>query len=209
METLTYTPDPKLIQGKRTLGAVLTALGAGVAAISLCGGSVGLILVLAVGLIPGLPLIAVVSVGGLLVGLTFVAIGMVVRKKMASGAERIRITAAEFVYATPAGVTTMPLAEIAEIEGVWNKGEWSPNRMGSEVSRHYMPGHWTIVIRDRQGQEVSLDVSNAGLLTTFDVVPILRGLLPRLPASTVVDPYVRDLAETGETVAPDNNPRIP
>ncbi len=206
METTIYRPDPGRRKGKQVMGTAFIVLGALLGLLLFCGGGAALVLALALGLVQALPVVIPLMLLGALAGPSFVGLGLFFRRK--AGEEvRIELTPDRFVYVEGEETTTLALEEIRAVEGLWNPGRWSTHRQTTDKVYHY-PGYWTVIIRDERGREVRLDVPVPGLMVPFDVVPILRDLLPRLPSTTYVDPHVADLAATGKTVAPRNNPRI-
>ena len=206
METTVYHPDRGRRTGKQIMGIAFIVLGAVLGLLLFCGGGAALVLVLASGLLPALPVVIPVMLVGALVGPLFVGLGLFFRRK-AEEETRIEMTPDRFVYVEGEERTVLRLEEIRAVEGIWNPGRWSTHWQTTDTAYHY-PGYWTVVIRDDAGQEVRLDVPVPGLMVPFDVIPILRDLLPRLPATAYVDPYVADLVATGETIAPEKNPRV-
>lgn len=206
MDTIVYRPDPGRRTGKQVMGIAFIVLGAVLGLLLFCGGGAALVLLLAIGLVPALPVVIPVMLLGALVGPIFVGLGLLFRRQAGDEA-RIELTSDRFVYVEGEEMTTLALEEIRAVEGIWNPGRWSTHWQTTDNAYHY-PGYWTVLIRDEGGQEVRLDVPVPGLLVPFDVLPILRDLLPRLPATAYVDPYVADLVATGETIAPEKNPRV-
>lgn len=56
---------------------------------------------------------------------------------------------------------------------------------------------WFVVIQDDAGGAIELQVTQDGVVGTFDVRAILTALLPRLPALCTVEPRVRAYASGG------------
>jgi hypothetical protein len=206
METIVYRPDSGRRTGKQIMGIAFIVIGVVVGLLLFCGGGAALILLLTIGLVQALPVVIPVMLLGALVCPVFVGLGLLFRRKAGEEA-RIELTPDRLIYVEGEETTSMNLEEIRAVEGIWNPGRWSTHWQTIDNAHHY-PGYWTVVIRDEREQEIRLDMPVPGLMVPFDVVPTLRDLLPRLPDSAYVDPYVVDLAATGETVAPEKNPRV-
>ncbi len=185
MSTVTYKPNPGRLLGRRIFGAVLALGGGGLGLVILLGGILTLPLFLEADKAhPGarlwgflFPLVGLVFLMG------FVGAGVMVAFRHAR--DRVHLTSDSIVYARSKTRTTLPLPEISRVQGKF-------------VRNPRVPGHWVLSISGRSGDSIELDIGQQGYLAMFDVMPIAKELLPRLPASAEIDPRIRDYAATGQ-----------
>lgn len=185
MPTITYKPNSGRLLGRRILGGVL-AVG---------GGGLGLLIFLAGLLAIPLFLEAANSQKGSrlwglmlpLTGLVFVIVfvGAGALLAFSHTGDRVQLTSDSLIYAQRKISTTLPLPEIIRVQSKFIR-----NPRGA--------GHWALSISGRSGDSIELDIAQPGYLATFDVMPIAKELLPRLPAAAEIDPRVRGYAATGQ-----------
>jgi hypothetical protein len=121
--------------------------------------------------------------GTLLIGLGFIGLG--IRLIRSSRNDQIQITPDSFTYAHGQTAITLALSEITRLESRWRQG-----RRG----RIY----WALVIMGQFDKAIELEIPEGVYLTTFEVRPILRDLLSRLPAPVEVDLRLQNYVATGQ-----------
>jgi hypothetical protein len=97
----------------------------------------------------------------------------------------VHLTSDSIIYAQGKISTTLPLPEIIRVQGKF-------------IRNPHGAGHWALSISGRSGDSIELDIGQPGYLATFDVMPIAKELLPRLPAAAEIDPRIRGYAATGQ-----------
>jgi hypothetical protein len=183
--TITYKPNPGRLLGRRILGGFL-AVG---------GGCLGFVVLLA-GVLT-LPLFLQADnahIGARLLGFMLPLTGLAfIIAFVGAGAllafshtgDRVHLTSDSIIYAQRKISTTLPLHEIIRVQG-----KFIHNPRGA--------GHWVLSISGRSGDSIELDIGRPGYLATFDVMPIAKELLPRLPAAAEIDPRIRGYAASGQ-----------
>lgn len=191
-----YFPDPRREHARRTMGGFLIIAGGGL-------GCLFLVIGLLVGplysanvaqdplaeVIPGylFPCLALVF------GLGSAGLGVWLIRRPHRG--WLELTEDELVLISGRQSTALRLVDIERLSIVPKDSQTGrvPSGLGS----------WLVHIEDRADQAINLAIGEPGHLATYDVVPILRDLLPRLPATTVVDDQVFHFLETGRVTDKD------
>jgi hypothetical protein len=185
METTTYKPHSGRLGMRRIIGGAFALFGGGMGCLFFLGGILILLLMLGSETAPqeALPVTLLFACGGPGLGVVFAVIGAIVG--FSGGNEQVQLTAEALAYTQGKTTTTLYLSEIAHLEGKWRPG----TRAGT--------GHWALVITDQYGDAIELDIPQGAYLATFDVAPILRDLLSRLPATAQIEPRVQNYVTTG------------
>ncbi len=182
MERITFTPNQSRASGRKVIAVLFAAFGGGLGALFFCAGLTTLALIGSEAWLMGLAFAG----GGLFFGAVFLLFGFIFYRG-SKRPELIQLDDMALVYTYGETKTVLRLAEITHLQG-----QWRPSQ------RH---GHWAIVIRDRREQEIELDVPQGFYLATFDVLPILQALMPRLPSTVEVDQRVQGYLASGKMSA--------
>lgn len=185
MPTITYRPNLERLRGRRILGGVLAVGGGCLGSLLFLGGVLILPLFLeAENAHKGARLWGLMfPLTGLAFFIVFVGVGAMVGFR--HGGDRVYLTSDSLIYAQGKISTALPLPEIIRVQGKFMR-----NPRGA--------GHWALSISGRSGDSIELDIGQPGYLATFDVMPIAKELLPRLPAAAEIDPHIRRYAATGQ-----------
>ena len=70
---------------------------------------------------------------------------------------------------------------------------------GWQRARSSTPGvrYWYVLVETASGERVQLEITQDNYFGKFDVQKVMRDLLPRLSATTAVDPRIRDFITSG------------
>jgi hypothetical protein len=70
---------------------------------------------------------------------------------------------------------------------------------GRRSTRSSTPGvrYWYVLVETASGEQIKLEITQDNYFGAFDAQKVMRDLLPRLPATTAVDPRIRDYITTG------------
>ncbi len=182
---LTFKPNPGRLTAQRVIGLALAVGGGGLGCCFLLVGVLLLpVLLNAESTSGGSALWGLVfPVAGLLFLVFFVGMGAALA--LSHTGELVQLTAGSIVHAQGKSSTALPLTEITNLQVRYAPG-------------YRTPGHWVLVISGQSGQLIELDIPQPGYLAAFDVLPILRELLPRLPCTVRIDPRVQGYAATGQ-----------
>lgn len=176
VKTVIYKPNLDRLRTRRNWGVWL-ALSGGV--LGCLGFLLGLLLLkMWVSWLPG----AMLSAGALMGAAGFVAGG--VWLALSSRSDEVQLTPDALAYTHGPSATILPLAEITRLESRWAGG------------RH--GGHWALVIMDRFGQAIELDIPCGPSQAPFEVRPLLRDLFFRLPGPVEVDLRLQNYVATGQ-----------
>ncbi len=186
METITYKPDTGRQKMRRAFGIIFGLFGGGMGCLFFFGGILVLIITLGSGANwqDVWPIALMFSGGGLFGAILFLVIGGVIG--FAGESEEVQLTGEALIYTQGKKGTTLPFNAIARL-----KGERRASGTGSGS------GHWVVVITDQFESSVELDVPQGVFLATFDTLPILQALLPRLPDTVEIDSRVQNYLSTG------------
>ena len=191
METITYTAT----QRAKTFNALFGGFFAVIGSLFLCCGlGVGL---LALGSFSNtaqgqsaesfavMPLLACgfVVLGGLLVAVGIWAGVFAARR------QQLQLTHDALIEKDGRRATTLGLADITRLSV----------DQGRQRTRSSTPGvrYWYVLVETARGERVQLEITQDNYFGTFDVQKVMRDLLPRLPATTAVDPRIHDYITTG------------
>ncbi len=108
------------------------------------------------------------------------------------------------ILALAAGALTIGV--LLSVSANWGRVELSPatiREVAGGPSRRstivpLMEKVWVVRIETAAGASLDLDLGGRGYAPRYDLHPILRDLLPRLPAAAQVDPRLRQFAATGQ-----------
>jgi hypothetical protein len=195
---MTYQPDRAHLAGRRVLSGAFLVVGLGLALLGCTSGLALTAATLALGVPVGAGMGVGVAVAGLVGGLACAGVGIWLWRTQAGGAERVVLTEEALTLVTPGGSTTLRLDEIVALEAEWTPARWVREYGAGDLRTRYPP-YWLLVVRDRHGEVLELQIAfpGSGMMSTFDVLPILRALLARLPEDVPVDPRLVEYAETG------------
>ncbi|MEK9165054.1 MAG: hypothetical protein AAB342_06805 [Chloroflexota bacterium] len=191
METITYTA----IQKAKTFNALIGGFFAIIGSLFLCCGlGVG---VLALASFSNtaqgqsaesfavMPLLACgfVALGGL-----FVAVGIWAAIFAARG-QQLQLTPDALIEKDDRRSTTLRLADIIRLSV----------DQGRQATRSGAPGvlYWYVLVETAGGEQIKLEITQDNYFGTFDAQKVMRDLLPRLPATTTVDPRIRNYIAVG------------
>ncbi len=190
METITYTPT----QSAKTFNALFGGFFAVMGSVFVCGGlGVGALMLLfssatqepSAQNFAVMPLLACgfIAMGGL-----FVTVGVWIAIFAARG-KQLRLTPDALIEKDGGRSTTLRLAGIIRLSG--DQG-WQTTRSGA-------PGvpYWYVRVETASGERIQLEITQGNYTGTFDVQKVMRDLLPRLPATTEVDPRIHNYLATG------------
>jgi len=132
-----------------------------------------------------MPLLACgfVALGGLLV-----AVGIWAGVFAARG-QQLQLTHDALIEKDDRRLTTLRLADIIRLSV----------DQGRQVTRSGAPGvrYWYVLVETASGEQIKLEITQDNYFGAFDMQKVMRDLLPRLPATTAVDPRIRDYITTG------------
>jgi hypothetical protein len=128
---------------------------------------------------------------GLLMGGLFVVVGLMVA--LSGQKDQVELTP-EVLNMTEVLTLTKKTLRLSEITAL--TCQWHVRRR-----RHRTWGYWVLLITDRLGQTIALDLHQEGYPGTFDVRSIIRDLKPRLPATVTIAPQVETYLATGQMKA--------
>ena len=191
METKIYKPNPAGLMFRRVFGIIFTVMGAGVGCPMVMFGLLFL---------PSLfrpeeaslkswSLALIFPGFGLLMGGLFAVVGLLVA--LSGRKDQVVLTSGALNLTNGLTKRNLRLSEITALTGQWRVRR----------RRHRTWGYWVLLITDRLGQTIALDISQGGHLAAFDTRSILQDLKPRLPASVTIDPQVETYLATGEMKA--------
>ncbi len=191
METITYTPT----QSAKTFNALFGGFFAVIGTLFLCCGlGVGILALASFSNITQgqtaesfavMPLLACgfVALGGL-----FVIVGVWTAIFAARG-KQLRLTPDALIEKDGGRSTTLRLAGIIRLNV--DQG-WQTTRSGAPGTRY-----WYVRVETAGGERIQLEITQGNYIGTFDVQKVMRDLLPRLPATTEVDPRIHNYLATG------------
>lgn len=174
MPTTVFEPTRESRTFGRLVGCAFMAIGSLFASVAL-----GLALLIFSAAGEGTPQASDVARGALCCGFPFSLILVGVGAWVAFFAgrdERLVLDDANLTYKSD----VLPLARLVRLS----------TREGWQRRVHYH----SVVLDDDAGHTLALEVSQDDYVGTFDVRALLRALLPRLPATCLVDPHVRAYA---------------
>lgn len=177
VKTLVYKPTPERLRTRQIWGAW----------VALSGGGLGC-LVFVLGLLllkttENWVLGMTISAGALMGAVAFISDGLSLA--LSGHRDVVQLTPDALTYTHGQSATIVPLAEIIRLESRWAQG-----RRGR--------GHWALVIMDRFGQAIELDIPYGCSLASFEVRPLLRDLFSRLPGRVEVDLRLQNYVATGQ-----------
>ncbi len=190
METITYTAT----QSAKTFNALFGGFFAVIGSLFLCCGlGVGLLALASFSNTAQgqsaenfavMPLLACgfVALGGLLVAVGIWAAIFAARGKL------LRLTPDALIEKDDGRSTTLRLADIIRLSV----------DQGRQATRS-TPGvrYWYVLIETAGGEQIKLEITQDNYFGTFDVQKVMRDLLPRLPATTAVDPRIPNYIAAG------------
>ena len=191
METITYTAT----QSAKTFNALIGGFFAVIGSLFLCCGlGVGLLALASFSnTTPGqsaenfavMPLLACgfVAAGGLSV------VGGVWTAIFAARGIQLQLTHDALIEKDGRRATTLRLADITRLSV----------DQGWQRTRSSTPGvrYWYVLVETARGGRVQLEITQDNYFGAFDAQKVMRDLLPRLPATTAVDPRIRDYITIG------------
>jgi hypothetical protein len=126
--------------------------------------------------------------GFVAMGSLFVAVG-VWTAIFASRGNQLQLTPDGLIEKDGKRSTTLRLADIIRLSV----------DQGWQRTRSSTPGvrYWYVLVETTSGERIQLEITQDNYFGTFDVQKVMRDLLPRLPATTEVDPRIRDYITTG------------
>ncbi len=190
METITYTPT----RSAKTFNALFGGFFAVMGSVFVCSGlGVGALMLLfsSAAQEPSaqnfavMPLLACgfIAMGGL-----FVIVGVWTAFFAARG-KQLRLTPDALIEKDGGRSTTLRLAGIIRLSG--DQG-WQTTRSGAPGTRY-----WYVGVETASGERIQLEITQGNYIGTFDVQKVMRDLLPRLLATTEVDPRIHNYLATG------------
>lgn len=184
---VTYRPA----RFRALIGGCLAAFGVAFGAgFLLIGGLMALVILV----LPGAPPeLMSLGVGMPLLGLALIAASVWLGWQSGSSrrAHLIRLSPTTLTYHRPGGQVSLRLGEITRV---------SAREVRLESSDGFNTVYELVRVEGRTGDAVEIDgIPVVQYAPLFDPRPILRDLLPLLPADADVDPRVRRYAETGST----------
>jgi hypothetical protein len=191
VEVITYRPSRSrgrllgcLVVGAVVIGAVGVAMSLGMGWLALA--------VIPAGTAPELRL-AAYGAPGLFLAVTAALIGVAATLARSARDQRVELTPDQLVVV--AGRRPDQRASVRLADVVRATMQYTPDhRPWSEIDT----GHFVLRVEDSAGGRVDLDMSyGSSYLAVFDVRPILRDLLPRLPPDAEIDPRLRAIVEDG------------
>lgn len=184
MEALVFKPRPDAIRFQRLFGGFFVVIGAIVGLAFVVFGTLFVLLFGAAGQtpLPSLLLMSLLPVCGGGMGVVFVAVGLLIA--LSGTNQEVQITLDALLHRRGKKIVAMPYEAVARVYAQWRSGQKS--------------GHWAMIVEDAAGVQIELGIGRRGYLALFDVLPVVRELLPRLSSRTEIDPRIREYADTGQ-----------
>lgn len=176
-KTVVYKSDSNRLRTRQIWGVWLALSGGGLGCLGFLLGL--LLLKTPAGWLPGV----ILSAGALIGAAAFVSGG--VWLALSGRSDEVQLTPNALAYTHGPSATILPLAEITRLESRWAQG-----RRGG--------GHWALVIIDRFGHAIELDIPCGRSQAPFEVRPLLRDLFSRLPGPVEVDLRLQNYVATGQ-----------
>ncbi|GAB4430504.1 MAG: hypothetical protein Fur0044_28190 [Anaerolineae bacterium] len=177
VKTLVYKPAPDRLQTRQIWGAWVALSGGGLGCLVFL---LGLLLFKATAnWLLGLT----ISAGALMGAVAFISDGLSLA--LSGRRDEVQLRPDALAYTHGPRATILPLAEITRLESRWAQG-WRGR------------GHWALVIVDRFGQAIELDIPCGHSPAPFEVRPLLRDLFSRLPGPVEVDLRLQNYVATGQ-----------
>ncbi|MCK6627874.1 MAG: hypothetical protein L6R45_22190 [Anaerolineae bacterium] len=177
LSTVVYKPTPDRLRTRQVWGAFLALSGGGL------GCLVFLLGLLLLKTTENWVLGVTISAGALMGAVAFISDGLSLA--LSGRRDVVQLTPDALTYTHGPRAIILPLAEITRLESRWAQG-----RRGR--------GHWALVIMDRFGRAIELDIPYGRSPAPFEVRPLLRDLFSRLPGPVEVDLRLQNYVATGQ-----------
>lgn len=191
METITYTAT----QNAKTFNALFGGFFAVIGSLFLCCGlGVGILAVASLSntaqgqSAENFAVMPLLACGFVVLGGLLVAVGIWAGVFAARG-KQLQLTPDALIEKDDGRSTTVRLADIIRLSV----------DQGRQATRSGAPGvrYWYVLVETAGGELIKLEITQDNYFGTFDAQKVMRDLLPRLPATTAVDPRIPNYIAAG------------